>query len=90
MKLPPTLFAVALSLGPLHAGAQTQVPGLWEHSFNMKSQDGETEKALAAMQQQMAVMPTDQRKTQQMTMEMAGKWLGADCGDVKPRPVPVK
>ena len=29
-------------------------------------------------------------KTQQMTMEMAGKWLGADCGDVKPRPVPVK
>ena len=29
-------------------------------------------------------------KTQQMTMQMAGKWLAADCGDVKPRPVPAK
>ena len=39
MKLQPILFVAALSLGPLHAGAQTQVPGLWEHSFNMKSAD---------------------------------------------------
>jgi Protein of unknown function (DUF3617) len=182
MKLYPTLFAAALSLGPLHAGAQTQVPGLWEHSFNMKSEGGETEKAMAEMQQQMAAMPPEQRKqieqmmasrgigmgaqgsvvkvcvtkeeaarkaepvfregctqqvvqrsgntmrvkfectqprpmsgegemtfisdkaytgkstvttqangkTQQMTMQMAGKWLAADCGDVKPRPAPVK
>jgi hypothetical protein len=29
-------------------------------------------------------------KTQQMTMQMAGKWLAADRGDVKPRPVPAK
>ena len=29
-------------------------------------------------------------KAQQMTIEMAGKWLAADCGDVKPRPAPAK
>jgi hypothetical protein len=178
MKLHPTLFAAALALCSLHALAQTQAPGLWEHSFKMKSQDGELEKAMAEMQRQMAAMPPDQRKqveqmmaergmsmgaqgtvvkvcvtkedvarkaepqfgegctqqvlqrsasgmkvkfectqprpmsgegemrfisdkaytgkstltaqsngkAQQMTMEMAGKWLATDCGDVKPRP----
>jgi hypothetical protein len=182
MKLNRTLFAAALTLGSLSALAQTQVPGLWEHSFKMKSQDAETEKAMADMQKQMAAMPPEQRKQieqmmasrgmsmgaqgtvvkvcvtkedvarkaepqfregctqqvlqrsansmkvkfectqprpmsgegemtfisdkayigkstvtsqsngkpQQMTMEMAGKWLAADCGDVKPRPVPAK
>lgn len=182
MKLQPTLFAAALALGSLNALAQTQVPGLWEHSFKMKSQDAETDKAMADMQKQMAAMPPEQRKqieqmmasrgmsmgaqgttvkvcvtkedvarkaepqfregctqqvvqrtansmkvkfectkpqpmsgegemsfisdkaytgkstvtsqangkSQQMTMEMAGKWLAADCGDVKPRPVPAK
>jgi len=29
-------------------------------------------------------------KAQQMTMELAGKWLAADCGAVKPRPAPAK
>jgi Protein of unknown function (DUF3617) len=183
MKLHPNLFAAAmLLLGSLPAVAQTQAPGLWEHSFKMKSQDGELEKGMAEMQKQMAAMPPDQRKQieemmasrgmsmgaqgttvkvcitkedvarkaepqfregctqqvvqrtansmkvkfectkpqpmsgegemtfisdkaytgkstmtskadgkpQQMTMEMAGKWLAADCGDVKPRPAPAK
>ena len=182
MKLHPTLFAAALTIGCLPAFAQTQAPGLWEHSFKMKSQDGELEKGMAEMQKQMAAMPPDQRKQveqmmasrgmsmgaqgtvvkvcvtkedaarkaepqfregctqqvvqrsansmkvkfqctqprpmsgegemtfisdkaytgkstltsqvagkpQQMNMEMAGKWLAADCGSVKPRPVPAK
>ncbi len=183
MKLPPTVFAIALALGALHAAAQTQAPGLWEHSFMMKSQDGQTDKAMAEMQKQLAAMPPDQRQqveqmmasrgmsmgaqgpvvkvcvtkedvarkaepqfgegctqqlvqrsantmkvkfectrpqpmkgegevsfisdkaytgksiivtslangqTHQMAAEMAGKWLAADCGDVKPRPVPAK
>jgi hypothetical protein len=182
MKLHPTLFAAALTLGALHAAAQTQLPGLWENSFKMKSQDGELEKGMAEMQKQMAAMPPDQRKqiedmmasrgmgmgaqgttvkvcvtkedvarkaepqfregctqqvvqrtansmkvkfectkpqpmsgegemtfisdkaytgkstmtskadgkAQQMTMELAGKWLAADCGNVKPRPAPAK
>ncbi len=182
MKLCPTLFVAIMTLGSLHAVAQTQVPGLWEHSFKMKSQDGELEKGMAEMQKQMAAMPPAERKqieqmmasrgmsmgsqgtavkvcvtkedvarkaepqfregctqqvvqrsassmkvkfecsqprpmsgegemtfisdkaytgkstmtsqadgkAQQMTMEMAGKWLAADCGDVKPRPAPAK
>ena len=182
MKLIRTLFASALALATLHAAAQTQVPGLWEHSFKMKSQDAETDKALADMQKQMAAMAPEQRKqieqmmssrgmsmgaqgtvlkvcvtkddvarkaepqfregctqqvvqrtassmkvkfecpqpqpmsgegemsftsdkaytgkstvtsqangkAQQMTIEMAGKWLAADCGDVKPRSAPAK
>ena len=182
MKFYRTLFAAALALGSLHAAAQTQAPGLWEHSFKMGSQDAETDKAMADMQKQMAAMPPEQRKqieqmmasrgmsmgaqgttvkvcvskedaarkaepqfregctqqvlqrtassmkvkfectqprpmsgegemnfpsdkaytgkstvttqangkAQQMTIEMAGKWLAADCGDVKPRPAPAK
>jgi Protein of unknown function (DUF3617) len=183
MKLRPALFAAAFTLASFCAHAQTQVPGLWEHTFSMKSTGGETEKALAEMQKQMASMPPEQRKQveqmmasrgvgmgvggatvvkvcvtkddaarkaepqfqegctqqvvqrtantmkvkfqctqprpmtgegemtfisdkaytgkstvtseangkpQQMSMEMAGKWLGADCGDVKPRPAPAK
>ncbi len=182
MKLHSVLIAAALTLGSLHAVAQTQAPGLWEHSFKMKSQDGELEKGMAEMQKQMAAMPPAERKqveqmmagrgmsmgaqgttvkvcvtkedvarkaepqfregctqqvvqrsassmkvkfecsqprpmsgegemtfisdkaytgkstmtsqadgrAQQMTMEMAGKWLAADCGDVKPRPAPAK
>lgn len=182
MKLHSALIAAALTLGSLHAVAQTQAPGLWEHSFKMKSQDGELEKGMAEMQKQMAAMPPAERKqveqmmagrgmsmgaqgttvkvcvtkedvarkaepqfregctqqvvqrsassmkvkfecsqprpmsgegemtfisdkaytgkstmtsqadgrAQQMTMEMAGKWLAADCGDVKPRPAPAK
>ena len=182
MKRHSTLFAAALTLGALQAFAQTQAPGLWEHSFTMKSQDGELEKGMAEMHKQMATMPPEQRKqveqmmssrgmgmgaqgtsvkvcvtreevarqaepqfregctqqvvqrtansmkvkfectkpqamsgegemrfisdkaytgkstltsqangkAQQMTMEMAGKWLAADCGDVKPRPAPPK
>ena len=182
MKFYRTLFAAALALGSLHAAAQTQAPGLWEHSFKMGAQDAETDKAMADMQKQMAAMPPEQRKqieqmmasrgmsmgaqgttvkvcvskedaarkaepqfregctqqvlqrtassmkvkfectqprpmsgegemnfpsdkaytgkstvttqangkAQQMTIEMAGKWLAADCGDVKPRPAPAK
>ena len=182
MKLRSTLVAAALAFGSLNTFAQTQVPGLWEHSFKMKSQDAETDKAMADMQKQMAAMPPEQRKqieqmmasrgmsmgaqgttvkvcvtkedvarksepqfregctqqvlqrtansmkvkfecakpqpmsgegemtfisdkaytgkstvmsqangrAQQMTIEMAGKWLAADCGDVKPRPAPAK
>ena len=29
-------------------------------------------------------------KPQQMTMDMTGKWLSADCGDIKPRAMPAK
>jgi uncharacterized membrane protein YkoI len=182
MKSRYILSAAALALTALAAHAQTQAPGLWEHTMNMKSAGGEMEKAQAEMQKQLAAMPPEQRKQmeqamagrgmtmgaqgttvkvcvtkeqaaraaeprmngdctrqdvqrsgntmkfkfecskpqpssgegemtfvsdkaytgkttvttqvkgqpQQMNMEMSGKWLGADCGDIKPRPMPDK
>jgi Protein of unknown function (DUF3617) len=83
MKLHPTLFAAALALGSLHALAQTQAPGLWEHSFKMKSQDGEIEKAMAEMQKQMAAMPPDQRKQVEQMMASAGMSINAQGTVVK-------
>lgn len=183
MQLKHVLSVTATALSVcLGAQAQTQAPGLWEHSISMKSQDGQMEKAMAEMQKQLASIPPDQRKQmeaamtgrgggmgaggsstkvcltkeqaerppearlnqgeciqkdvqrsgsttkfkfectkppssgegemtfisdkaytghqvvtsqvagkpQQMTMEIQGKWLATDCGDVKPRPTPAK
>ena len=36
------------------------------------------------------VMSQANGKAQQMTIEMAGKWLAAECGDIKPRSAPAK
>ena len=41
--------------------------------------------ASAQTQAQLAAKPAE---PQQMGMDMAGKWLGADCGDAKPVGVP--
>ena len=182
MKSTRILASMAFAFTALSATAQTQAPGLWEHSFSMKSAGGEMEKAMAEMKKQLDAMPPDQRQQieqmmasrgvkmgaqgnsvkfcltreqaahpaeprvnenctqqveqrsgntvkfkfectrpegssgegemtylndkaytgkthmttqvkgmpQQMSMEMVGKWLGADCGDVKPRAMPAK
>lgn len=96
MNFKPVLLAAAIAAGAGAAHAQTQAPGLWDHSFTMKykfactkpqrvSGEGQvryvSEKAYtgrSTMTSQAAGLP------QQMTMEMAGRWLGAECGDVKP------
>jgi hypothetical protein len=180
MNFKHVLFAAVLAFSALAAAAQTQAPGLWEHTMNVKSQDGQAERAMAEMQKQLAAMPPERRKQmeqamatrnvtmdargttakvcvtkeeaarafepkmpgdcvrkdvqrsgntmkfkyectkprpssgegemtfasdkaysgktlvmtevagkpQQMTMEMSGKWLSSDCGDVKPRSMP--
>ena len=182
MQLKHVLSVAAVALVCFGAHAQSQAPGLWEHTVNMKSQDGQMERAMAEMQKQMAAMPPEQRKQveaamasrgvkmgengttakvciskeqaaraaephmngnctnsdvqrsgktvkfkfectaprassgegewtfvsdksytgkvtttstiagkpQQMTIDMGGKWLSADCGDVKPRAMPAK
>ena len=182
MQVKHVLSVAAVAFVCLGAQAQTQAPGLWEHSFSIKSNDDRMDKAMAEMQKQLAAMPPEQRKQmeaamasrgvkmgaggssvqvcltkeqaarppearmgqsdctqkdvqrsgntmkfkfecpkppssgegemtfisdkaysgktlvnsqvagkpQQMTMEMQGKWLASDCGDVKPRPTPTK
>ncbi|MBC7714611.1 MAG: DUF3617 domain-containing protein [Rhizobacter sp.] len=65
--------------------AEGMKPGLWEHSFTMKSQSGKVEKAMADMKKQMASMPAEQRK---MVEEMMAK-QGLSIGAGKPRTVKV-
>jgi hypothetical protein len=72
------LFAAACALAVHTSHAQTQKmrPGLWEHSFTMKSQSGQMEKSMADMQQQMASMPPEQRRMVEEMMAKQGMSMG--------------
>jgi hypothetical protein len=83
MQTQRVLFSLAVALSAQGAFAQTQAPGLWEHSFTMKSDDGKMEKAMAEMQRQMAAMPPEQRKQMEAAMAGRGVKLGAGGTSVK-------
>jgi hypothetical protein len=67
---------LALSVLALHAQAQTMKPGLWEMTNKMQGGPGETEKAMAEAQKQMAAMPPEQRKMMQDMMAKQGVSIG--------------
>lgn len=83
MKSKHVLSAAALALAVLSAQAQTQAPGLWEHTISMKSQGGEMEKAMAEMNKEMAAMPPAQRKQMEQMMASRGVGIGASGTTVK-------
>jgi hypothetical protein len=85
MKTLLTTAAVcACVLVSAEASAQTRMrPGLWEHSFTMKSQSGQMEKAMSDMQQQMASMPPEQRKMMEEMMAKQGMNMGAQGRSVR-------
>jgi hypothetical protein len=62
------------------AFACTNPPSSGEGQFTFNGSEGYTMK--------MAVNATVQGKPETMNMDATGKWLGADCGDVKPRAMP--
>ncbi|MGZ5195823.1 MAG: DUF3617 domain-containing protein [Ramlibacter sp.] len=62
------------------AFACTNPPSNGEGQFTFNGSEGYTMK--------MAVNTTVQGKPETMNMDATGKWLGADCGDVKPRGLP--
>ncbi len=70
------LLASCLAM-PLQAEPYKMRPGLWEHSFTIKSQSGEMESAMANMQQQLANMPPEQRKRMEQMMAAQGVQAGA-------------
>ena len=74
---PAALLAATLLLGAACAHAQTQAPGLWEHTFKLTSQGGEMEKAQAQMQAQLAAMPPEQRQKIEAMMKGRGVTMGA-------------
>jgi hypothetical protein len=59
------------------AFACTNPPSTGEGQFTFNGSEGYTMK--------MAVNTTVQGKPETMNMDASGKWMGADCGDVKPR-----
>ena len=83
MTLRLALVAASLALTTLGASAQSMKPGLWEHSFTMKSQSGQMEKGMADMQKQMASMPPEQRKMMEQMMAKNGVGMGAKANTVK-------
>ena len=146
MQVQRMLYAAAVALVCQGANAQTQTPGLWEHSFKVGADRISASSVKVCVTPEEAAKPLEARlnagnctqkdiqrtgntvkfkyeciqppstgegemtvisdkaysgktlvtsqrngKTSQMTMEMQGKWLAADCGDVKPRkPPPAK
>lgn len=70
-------LSLSLLAGLLLLGAPAQAtpklkPGLWEHSFQMKSQSGQIEAAMKQAQAQMAAMPPEQRKMMEQMMARQG------------------
>lgn len=83
MTLQHTLPAALLLLAGIGAQAQTQAPGLWEHSFTMSSQGGEIEQAQAEMHKQLAAMPPAERKKIEAMMASRGAKLDAQGASVR-------
>ena len=83
MQVKHVLSVAAVALVCLGAHAQTQVPGLWEHSFSVKSDDERMDKAMAEMQKQLASMPPEQRKQMEAAMASRGVKMGAGGSSVK-------
>jgi Protein of unknown function (DUF3617) len=57
--------------------------GLWEHKFDIKSKDGQAEKALGQMQKHLAEMPPEQRKKIEDMMASKGIQMGSNASTVK-------
>lgn len=68
----PTLLAVLLPLA-LSAHAQEKIqPGLWEHSFKMKSESGRMEALQLQVQAQLALLPAAQRHQMEAMLARQG------------------
>jgi len=62
----------ALMFTTLSADNSSLRPGVWEYTTTLKTQSGEMEKAMAQMEQQMAMLPPEQRKMMEKTMASHG------------------
>lgn len=58
-------------------------PGLWEHSFTVKSQSGKVEKAMGDLKAKMAKMSPEQRKMMEEMMAKQGLGLNQQANAVK-------
>lgn len=63
---------ITLAFGSGNAASSSLRPGMWEYTTTVKTQSGEMEKAMAQMEQQMAMLPPEQRKMMEQTMAAQG------------------
>lgn len=69
----PWLLALLLGSAPLAASAQEKIlPGLWDHSFTMKSESGRMELLQQQMQAQLALLPAAQRQQMEAMLARQG------------------
>jgi len=80
-KLLQTLLATVMAGGACCATAQALKPGLWESTTQMNA-TGETGKAMAEAQKQLANLPPDQRKMMEAMMAQQGIGMGQQAGSV--------
>ena len=77
---PVILLIAVLALFPFARQGWSQDmkirPGLWEHTFTMKSQSGEMESAMRQMQKELAGLPPEQRKMMEQMMAAQGVGIG--------------
>jgi hypothetical protein len=83
MRLRLILAVAPVALACMGASAQTMKPGLWEHSFTMKSQSGKMEQGMAELQKQIAAMPPEKRKQMEQMMAQSGVAMGSKVNVVK-------
>jgi hypothetical protein len=73
--IPYSLFAASVTLS-LSASAESLKldvePGLWQHSFSIKTASGELERAMQTLEQQLASMPAAQRQMMEKMMASQG------------------
>ncbi len=81
------VWIIVLALFPVARQGWSQEvkirPGLWEHTFTVKTQSGEMEEAMRQMQEKMAAMPSDQRKMMEQMMAAQGVAVGPRGNTVK-------
>ena len=75
-RLSKSTFACTLSIGLLSLSLPASAnslkldiePGLWQHSFSIKTASGELERAMQQLEQQLASMPAAQRQMMESMM----------------------
>lgn len=70
------LIALAAAAPPLARAQEKILPGLWEHTFSMKSETGRMEALQQQMQTQMAALPPAQRQQMEAMMAQRGVAIG--------------
>jgi len=76
-------LVILLSSGPALAENAPIRHGLWQHTYNMRTQSGDLEKHLQEAQELLANLPPEQRQLMEQSMAAHGLALGADGQSIR-------